>query len=229
LPPWLAELYHTPLLGPAGERALFLKLNFHKYQFAVGRSRLDEAFAGHRQLLHLERCRRDITAVKNAIVRANLRLVVSVARKHLRPGLEMQELLSDGSVTLMRAVDSFDIHKGNRFSTYATLALMKGFARDVPMARAKDRHAGDEALEGVSDPRCDAAHDRLLQRDQVRTLLSRLTEQESRVVRAYYGLGTAAASSYEQVSRLLGMTQRRVRQIERQAMAKLREASGAAE
>jgi RNA polymerase sigma factor (sigma-70 family) len=229
LPPWLAELYRTPLLGPAGERAMFLKLNFHKFQFAAGRSRLDEAFAGHRQLLRLEKCRRDIIAVKNAIVRANLRLVVSVARKHMRPGLEMPELLSDGSVTLMRAIDSFDIHKGNHFSTYATLALMKGFARDAARPTARDRHAGDAVLEGISDPRCDAVYDRLLQRDQVRTLMSRLTEQESRVVRAYYGLGTTAASSYQQVSRLLGMTQRRVRQIERQAMAKLREASDASE
>jgi DNA-directed RNA polymerase sigma subunit (sigma70/sigma32) len=49
------------------------------------------------------------------------------------------------------------------------------------------------------------------------------------VVRAYYGLDTAAASSYQQVSRLLGMTQRRVRQIERQAMAKLRAEPSASE
>jgi RNA polymerase sigma factor (sigma-70 family) len=222
LPPWLAELYRTPLLGATGERAMFLKLNFHKFQFAAGRSRLDEAFAGHRDLLRLERARRDINLARNAIVRANLRLVVSVAKKHLRPGLSMSELLSDGSVTLMRAVDSFDIHKGNRFSTYATLALMKGFARDVPLIRAAGRHGGDAALETCADPVAENAHDRLIERDQVNTLLGRLTEQESRVVRAYYGLGTTAASSYEQVSRLLGMTQRRVRQIERAAMAKLR-------
>ena len=229
LPHWLAELYRTPLLGPVGERALFLKLNFHKFQFAAARSRLDEAFAGHRELLRLEHFRHEIAAAKNTIVRANLRLVVSVARKHLRPGLEMPELLSDGSVTLMRAVDSFDIHKGNRFSTYATLALMKGFARDIPLARAKDRHAGDAVLETVSDPNSESARHRLLQRDQVRTLLSRLTPQESRVVRAYYGLDTTAGNSYQQVSQLLGITQRRVRQLERQAMAKLRQEPDASE
>ena len=79
------------------------------------------------------------TEVKNQIVRANLRLVVSVARKHLRPGLSLMELISDGNITLMRAVEGFDVHRGHRFSTYATLALMKGFARSVPQMLSATR------------------------------------------------------------------------------------------
>ena len=135
LPPYLQDLYRTPLLTPAGERAMFLKFNFHKFQFAKARRALEPNFARVRELDKMEsHLARSIDA-KNEIIRANLRLVVSVARKHLRPGLNLMELISDGNITLMRAVEGFDIHKGYRFSTYATLALMKGFARSVPLVR----------------------------------------------------------------------------------------------
>ena len=71
------------------------------------------------------------------------------------------ELISDGNITLMRAVESFDVHKGNRFSTYATFALMKGFARSVP-EMLSGRHvaavyavsrAPDGTISAAADPR----------------------------------------------------------------------------
>src|SRR5205807_7053638 len=141
LPPYLQELYRTPLLSPGRERALYLKFNFHKYQFVTARRKLEPQFARLRDLDELEARLRLATETKNAILRANLRMVVSIARKHLRPGLSLMELISDGNMTLMRAVEGFDVHRGNRFSTYATLALMKGFARSVPALLAGSRPA----------------------------------------------------------------------------------------
>src|SRR5258706_15188973 len=88
LPPYLQDLYRTPLLSPSRERALFLKFNFHKFQFAQARRKLDPQFARHRDLQNLEGLLHTATDTKNAIVQANLRLVVSIARKHLRPGNE---------------------------------------------------------------------------------------------------------------------------------------------
>src|SRR5206468_11114453 len=102
----------------------------------AARRKLEPQLAHRRDLALLETHLRRSTLTKNEILRANLRLVVSVARKHLRPGLNLMELISEGNLTLMRAVEGFDIHKGNRFSTYATLALMKGFARSVPLMLA---------------------------------------------------------------------------------------------
>jgi len=69
-------------------------------RFVTARRRLEPEFARARDLDELEGHLRRATAVKNDIVQANLRLVVSVARKHLRPGLSLMELISDGNVTL---------------------------------------------------------------------------------------------------------------------------------
>jgi RNA polymerase primary sigma factor len=161
---------------------------------------------------------------KNRIVRANLRLVVSVARKHLRPNLFLMDLISDGNLTLMRAVESFDCHKGNRFSTYATLALMKGFARSVPQMQARDRRAIADvaALSSVSDARPTREVGRMLDRDQVEGLLSRLAPRERDVITQHYGLNQRAPATYEQVGYRLGLSKQRVRQIEQTALAKLR-------
>ena len=230
LPPYLQELYRTPLLTPAKERALFLKLNFHKYQFAQARRKLDPQFARSRQLNGLEQHLGKAIDTKNAIVGANLRLVVSVARKHLRPGLSLMELVSDGNLTLMRAVDSFDVHKGYRFSTYATFALMKGFARSVPLMRAMS--AGtmgleDDRLLQLPDP--SATSDRTFAaRDELQLLLRRLDSRERDVILAHYGISSEGNSrcpaSYDELGTRLGLSKQRVRQIEQSALAKLRAA-----
>jgi RNA polymerase sigma factor (sigma-70 family) len=227
LPPYLQELYRTPLLSKSKERALFLKFNFHKYQFAHARRRLDAERVRHRDLERIEAILADAAATKNQIVRANLRLVVSVARKHVRPGVGLLELVSEGNLVLMRAVEGFDLHRGHRFSTYATLALMKGFARSVPqMVQATRRNTGDvEALAAVPDSRPVRTTERLIERDEVKQLLSRLSERERDVLAAHFGLGgQEEEATYAEVGERLGLSKERVRQIERGAFAKLREA-----
>ncbi len=223
LPAYLADLYRVPLLTPARERALFLKFNFHKCQFVTSRRRLEPQFARVRDLEHLEKHLQQATATKNDILRANLRLVVSVARRHVRPGVTLMELISEGNITLMRAVEGFDVHKGNRFSTYATLALMKGFAQSVPAMLDHRRLRCDvELLTNLPDARQSQTLSRQCDEEHLQQLLSRLDDRERSVLLAHYGLGTAAASSYEQLAEQFGLTKQRVRQIEKVALAKLR-------
>jgi RNA polymerase primary sigma factor len=240
LPPYLQELYRTPLLTPARERALFLLMNFHRFCFVQARRQFEPLFATARQLTDLEGPLSRGGAVKNDIVGANLRLVVSVAKKHLRPGLNLMELVSDGNITLMRAVDSFDVHRGNRFSTYATFALMKGFARSVPLMQSTRRGAvhSDEMLADIADANPSRESDRLVLRDELRQLLSRLSDRERRVLLAHYGLGehettrerrmsasgNSSPETYEELGARLGLSKQRVRQIEQAALAKLRAA-----
>jgi RNA polymerase sigma factor (sigma-70 family) len=224
LPPYLQDLYRTPLLTPSRERALFLKFNFQKYLFAQARRKLDPQFARTRDLDMLEGLLQRAIDTKNTIVRANLRLVVSVARKHLRPEMNLMELISDGNITLMRAVEGFDVHKGNRFSTYATLALMKGFARSVPVMQSAARSRGADAMLGeLPDAREARSSDRLLQRDEVRQLLSRLDDRERTVLLAHFGLDDSSSpASYEELGERLGLPTQRIRQIQQRAIAKLR-------
>jgi RNA polymerase primary sigma factor len=177
----------------------------------------------------LEGYLRAATSAKNDILQANLRLVVSVARRHVRPSICLMELISEGNITLIRAVEGFDIHKGNRFSTYATLALMKGFAQTVPAMLSGQRLLGDpEVLSHLPDARQTDAIDRHSNREQVQHLLGRLDDRERRVIHAHFGLGSASPATYEQVAEQLGLTKQRVRQIEKSALEKLRAVSPSA-
>jgi RNA polymerase sigma factor (sigma-70 family) len=227
LPPYFRELYRTPLLSKSRERALFLKLNFHKYQFIHARRRMDLQRMRMRDIRTLESHLAAVAGTKNEIISANLRLVVSVARKHARFGAGLLELVSEGNLTLMRAVDGFDVHRGHRFSTYATLALMKGFARAAPkMSPSASRERFDErALADAADYRQLPAESRLADQDHVDRLLSRLDDRERSVLSAHFGLGAdREGATYEQVGRRMGLSKERVRQIEQMAMDKLRAA-----
>ena len=175
LPAYLRSLYRFPLLSPARERALFLEFNYRKFCFVTARRRLDPSKMRWRDIVLLERLLARAVAVKNQIVQANLRLVVSVAKKHTRPGLQLIDLVSEGNVTLLRAVESFDAHKGHKFSTYATFALMKGFARAVPQMLYGDRDLlGGDVLLTTAD-RHSSPLECAASREEVRTLLARLT------------------------------------------------------
>jgi RNA polymerase sigma factor (sigma-70 family) len=227
LPVYLQTLYRRPLLTAPQERALFLKFNFHRFQFETLRRELQATRIRWRDLDRLENHLAEAIETRNQIVAANLRLVVSVARKHLpsaqaawRIGASLMEMASDGNLALMRAADGFDIHRGNRFSSYATFALMKEFAR---RAAVRYRHMDGSVGEEVADSRGDQSSDWLAQRDQVQHLLTRLEEREQAVLRAHFGLaGNRAAATYEEVGRSLGLTKANVRKIEQAALEKLR-------
>jgi RNA polymerase sigma factor (sigma-70 family) len=225
LPPYLADLYRTPLLSPKQERALFLLLNYRKFRFTMARRAFDPELVCSRDLKTLELYAAHADAVKNRIVAANLRLVVSVARKHAAAsertgGPTLMELVSEGNLILMRAVDGFDLHRNVRFSTYATLALMKGFARLVPELRTRARRATstDVAALELADRREAPATDRLAVRDEVARLLCLLTPAERIAIAAQFGLDGEKSAS----KATLG--DRRTRQIERDAIEKLRKA-----
>ncbi|MEX0819939.1 MAG: sigma-70 family RNA polymerase sigma factor, partial [Pirellulaceae bacterium] len=167
--------------------------------------------------------------IKNQIVQANLRLVVSIAKRHVSSTDEFFTLVSDGNMSLIRAVEKFDYSRGNKFSTYASWAIMKNFARTIPHEfkhRDRFRTSLDELFTSQEDGRGDQHGDESAQRlrsEQVNKILSRLDDREQKIIISRFGLDySQEPRTLKEVGAEMGVTKERVRQIEARALSKLR-------
>ena len=232
LPPYLASLYEVPLLSRDHEAHLFRKMNYLKFLAHQMREKVDPSRVKTSDLDEIERLQDEALNVKNEIIRANLRLVVSIAKRHVGPSNNFFELVSDGNMSLIRAVEKFDYARGNKFSTYASWAIMKNFARTIPEENyRRDRFVTghEEMFESAADNRTDEhEYAGALKRmqDAVKGMLGRLDERERRIIISRYGLNGAGELTLEQLGRELGITKERVRQIEARAQDKLRRFAG---
>jgi len=228
LPPYLKALYELPLMSREVEARRFRTYNYLKYRADQLRQGLDMNRVRSGQLRAIEQLLVQADAMRSYLIRANLRLVVSIAKKHLGGVQTLLELVSDGNLALMRAVEKFDYSRGFKFSTYASWAIMKNFARSVPRARYRlDRvvTGSEEVMELVGglagyDPHAPST---LELRDSLDTVLAQLDRRERSIVVRHYGLHDAGrAQTLQELSDSLGISKERVRQIERRAMKKLR-------
>ena len=232
LPPYLASLYEVPLLSRGQEAHLFRKLNYLKYKAAKLREKLDASQPKSTLMDQIEELYNDAVTTKNQIVRANLRLVVSIAKRHVGPVENFFELVSDGNMSLMRAVEKFDYSRGYKFSTYASWAIMKNFARTIPDEhRHHDRFrtSHGEMFTSTQDDRSDQLEQESSQSQrewQVERLLGGLDEREQRIIIRRFGLQRGQEPlTLKQVGTELGVTKERIRQIEARALSKLRKAA----
>lgn len=229
LPAYLRALYQAPLLNRQEEGDLFRRYNYLKHKADKLREKIDVNHIRTAHLKKIEAILLQANAVKNRIIRSNLRLVVSIAKKHLGGPQTLFELISDGNVTLMKAVERFDYSRGNRFSTYASWAIMRNYARSVPKERFQlDRFATgyDELLDIAAGLRSYDPNEINIPelRESIDVVLAQLSPRERSIVIGHYGLDeTRSPKTLEQLSRNLGISKERVRQIEIQALRKLRD------
>ncbi len=87
--------------------------------------------SAQRELDLAQRVERGERAARNALIEANLRLVVSIAKRYVGQGLPLEDLIGEGNIGLIRAVVKFDPSKGFRFSTYATWWIKQAITRSI--------------------------------------------------------------------------------------------------
>lgn len=227
--PYWTRIDDVPLLTAAEEAFLFKKFNYLKFKAQKLREKLDPKRPKMSLADEIERLWREAVATKKRIVSANLRLVVSIAKKYAGGSTGFSDLVGDGNVSLMKAVEKFDFSTGNRFSTYATWALYRNFARSIPDERRqleRFRAADVALLELRQDHRSSPRQAERVYREQtsqVAQFMSALNEREREIIELRYGFGAQAKpQTLRQVGENIGVTKERVRQIEIRALAKLR-------
>ena len=229
LTPYLASLYQTRLLSKEEEQFYFRRMNWLKFRAATVRGRLDRRRATLRQIDRIEGWLTEAETVKAIIITSNLRLVVSIAKKFVDTTNSFEELVGEGNVALMRAVEKFSFALGNRFSTYATYAIQRHFFRLSHKARQFRQRfvSDDESFKGLSaaEPnteQCSFEQIALL-KDLFAQFLGELEPREQQIVVARFGFDGQPPRTFRELGVSMGVCKERIRQIQTRAIDKLRE------
>ena len=176
---------------------------------------------------------------RNILIERNLRLVAHIMKKYYSQSADQEDLISIGTIGLIKGIESFDPSKGARLATYAARCVeneilmyfrsQKKSSQDVSLSDYIETGADGAALslmDVVSDD--EDLMERISNREQLRKLCRavdrELTEQERQVIIARYGLGGGAPLRQREVAKLTGISRSYVSRIEKRALEKLRAA-----
>ncbi len=226
--PYLASLYQNRLLSKDEEQYYFRRMNWLKFKAATQRGRLDPKRATQRQIAAVEALLTEAEAVRSVLITANLRLVVSIAKKFVDLNNSFDELVAEGNMALLRAVEKFSFSLGNRFSTYATYAIQRHFFRISHRSRQfRSRFLVDDAAlkdrpeSTEPSPYCSGEQIALL-KDLFGRFLDELEPRERQIVVARFGFDGRAPRTFRELGTEMGVCKERIRQLQSRAMEKLR-------
>jgi RNA polymerase sigma factor (sigma-70 family) len=216
----------------------------------LGQARSKPLLSATEELALAKRIERGDAAARERMIESNVRLVVAVARPYRGAGVPFADLVQEGMVGLVRAVERFDHHRRLKFSTYAVWWIRRSIldalvgsqvirmprnARGraaAPVTVSLDETLGDGATrrgdlvadEHGVDPTEEAiAHEN---RQEVTTMLRLLPPRQREVLVRRYGLRNARVQSHAQIGEFLGVGEERSRQLEREALNRLRSVAG---
>ena len=228
LPAYLRRMCESELLSPEQERVLFREMNLLKYRANMLRSQIDPEFATETELNEIESHLVQAQEIRDHLIKANMRLVVSIVKKFVTPQQSFDELLSEGILTLMKAIEKFDFDRGFRFSTYAYRSIVRHVYRTVTVAHKEEsrftRDAEEWAFEDASDSNSTTMGDQVWSnlRELMGGLLDKLDRRERFIIRSRYALGShRKVRTFQSLADKLGVSKERVRQLERRAVQKL--------
>ncbi len=214
-------------LAPGREELLFLQYNYARYRLAQARAGSDDALVQAREMVVWQE---RAGAARTKIAQANLALVVSMAARSRYSHVDFSDLVAEGNLALLRSIDSFDVSRGFRFSTYAFQSVGKSFHRLAATARRALRigMVGLGAVRELAEPSGQgSSRQRQEAIDSVREALeserSGLTSVERTVVMERFGLGgEGLRRSLCDVGTMMGLSHSRVRRLQKVALDKMR-------
>jgi RNA polymerase primary sigma factor len=216
--------------GPE-ERLMFLRFNYAKLRLSrlqkkikaegLTRETAEQFLEWHRRFEHF----------REYLVRTNLALVLAMAKRTRLGDVDFAEIVSEGNMALIRAVDKFNIERGFKFSTYACRAILKAFSRTA-MKHSRHRtrfpveFEPDMEKSDWSDKKRDIVEEECI--DELKQIVDRnladLSDTEQTVLRRRFNWEQTEEQplTLEEVGRIIGVTKERVRQIQNKALAKIR-------
>lgn len=227
------DLSRSPHLMKANEeRLMFLRYNYAKRRLRQLQKRVRKTGLTRRAADEAVLWKRRCDHYREYLVRSNLALVLAMAKRTRLGQCDFSEVVSEGNMALLRAVDKFNVDKGFKFSTYACRAILKAFSRtSVKTTRHRSRFPvefePDLERSDWIDRRREMVEAECI--DELKNILSRnlaeLTPTEATVIRQRFNWDEQNESplTLEEVGKIIGVTKERVRQIQNKALAKIRQ------